>query len=98
MAIDTSADMTMVMTMVLSIGINNMESIKASEFKAKCLRLMDEVARTGDSLVITKNGTPVAMLAPYSKKRASLAGLHRGAVEILGDIVSPIDEPWEAGR
>ena len=52
---------------------------------------MDEVARTGDSLVITKNGKPVAMLAPYGKKRASLAGLHRDAVEILGDIVSPLD-------
>ncbi|MYJ74706.1 MAG: type II toxin-antitoxin system prevent-host-death family antitoxin [Gammaproteobacteria bacterium] len=75
-----------------------METIKASEFKAKCLALMDEVARTGDSLVITKNGKPVAMLAPYGEKRASLAGLHRGAIEILGDIVSPLDEPWEADR
>ncbi len=71
-------------------------SIKASEFKAKCLGLMDEVARTGDSLVITKNGKPVAMLAPYGRKRASLAGLHRETVKILGDIVSPLDEPWEA--
>lgn len=41
--------------------------------------------------VITKNGKPVAMLAPYGKKRASLAGLHRDDVEILGDIVSPLD-------
>lgn len=73
-----------------------METIKASEFKAKCLGLMDEVARTGDPVVITKNGKPVAMLAPYGKKRASLAGLHRGSIEILGDIVSPLDEPWEA--
>ena len=72
-----------------------METIKASDFKAKCLGLMDEVARTGDSVVITKNGKPVAMLAPYSEKRA-LAGLHRGSIEILGDIVSPLDEPWEA--
>ena len=73
-----------------------MDSVKASEFKAKCLALMDEVARTGESLVITKNGKPVAMLAPYGRKRASLAGLHRDSVRILGDIVSPIDEPWEA--
>ena len=72
-----------------------MSSIKASEFKAKCLGLMDEVARTGDSLVITKNGKPVAILAPYRQKRASLAGLHRDAVEILGDILTPLDEPWE---
>ena len=32
----------------------------------------------------------------YGKKRASLVGLHRDAVETLGDIVSPLDEPWEA--
>ncbi len=75
-----------------------MNSIKASEFKAKCLGLMDEVARTGESLVITKNGKPVATLAPYGRKRASLAGLHRGSVRILGDIVSPLDEPWEAAH
>ena len=73
-----------------------MKTITASEFKAKCLGLMDEVARTGDSMVITKNGKPVAMLAPYGEMRASLPGQHRGSVEILGDIVSPLDEPWEA--
>lgn len=73
-----------------------MNSIKASEFKAKCLGLMDEVARTGESLVITKNGKPVATLAPYGRKRETLAGLHRGAARILGDIVSPLDERWEA--
>lgn len=73
-----------------------MNSIQASEFKAKCLGLTDEMARTGDTLVITKNGKPVAMLARYGQKRASLAGLHRDHVKTLGDIVSPLDEPWEA--
>ena len=73
-----------------------MHSIKASEFKAKCLALMDEVARTGQPLVITKNGKPVAMLAPCGEKRATLAGLHRDSVVVLGDIVSPLDEVWEA--
>lgn len=73
-----------------------MNTIKASEFKAKCLGLMDEVARTGESLVITKNGEPVAVLGPLTRKRTTLAGLHAGAVRILGDIVSPVDERWEA--
>lgn len=75
-----------------------MDRIKASEFKAKCLALIDEVARMGDSLVITKNGKPVAILAPYDERRPSLAGLHRGSVEILGDIVSPLDEPGKRIR
>ena len=73
-----------------------MNRIKASEFKAKCLSLMDEVARSGEPLVITKNGIPVATLVPYGEKRQSVAGLHAGAMRILGDIVSPLDEPWEA--
>ncbi len=73
-----------------------MNSIKASEFKAKCLSLMDEVARTGEPLVITKNGKPVATLVPYGEKRRTVAGLHAGAMRVLGDIVSPLNEPWEA--
>ena len=72
-----------------------MHAIQASEFKAKCLRLMDEVAKTGRPLVITKNGKPVATLSPYRRKQP-LFGLHRGKVHILGDIVAPLDEPWEA--
>ena len=75
-----------------------MNSIKASEFKAKCLSLMDEVAHTGEPLVITKNGKPVATLVPYGEKRRTVAGLHAGAIRVLGDIVSPLDEPWEATK
>ena len=44
------------------------EDVKASEFKAKCLALMDEVARTGEHFVITKNGQPVAELGPHKPK------------------------------
>ena len=41
---------------------NGPRMIKASEFKAKCLKLMDEVAENGEEIVITKNGKPVAKL------------------------------------
>jgi prevent-host-death family protein len=71
--------------------------IKASEFKAKCLALMDEVARTGESVVITKNGKPVAELVPHRgapKKRP--LGIWKGKVKITGDIISPIDVEWDA--
>ncbi len=73
-----------------------MDTIKASEFKAKCLQLMDEVARTGDSITITKNGKPVAQLIPAATTVSSLAGLHKGRIEICGDIVSPVENEWEA--
>ena len=70
--------------------------IKASEFKARCLKLMDEVAESGGEIVITKNGHPTARLVAYQEKPQTLFGIDRGKLEILGDIVSPIDVAWEA--
>jgi prevent-host-death family protein len=75
-----------------------MKTIKASEFKAKCLKLMDEVAETGETIVITKNGRPVAQLGPVVERPKTLLGLHKGQITILGDIIEPIDEEWEAER
>ncbi len=73
-----------------------MKTIKASEFKAKCLQLMNEVADSGDSIVITKNGQPVAQLSPVIFRPASLAGCHKGKIEIVGDIVGSLGEHWDA--
>jgi prevent-host-death family protein len=72
------------------------ETIKASEFKAKCLALIDEVARTGESLVVTKNGHPLVELIPYRPKPKNARGIWKGQVEIIGDIMSPIDVEWDA--
>ena len=73
-----------------------MKTVKASEFKATCLKLMDEVAETGEPIVITKKGKPVSQLVPYRHKPKTLYGALRGSVEIRGDIVSPLSEEWEA--
>jgi prevent-host-death family protein len=70
--------------------------IKASEFKAKCLALMDEVARTGDRVVITKNGKAVAELVPHRQPRRSIRGILKDELFIVGDIISPIDVEWDA--
>ncbi len=70
--------------------------IKASEFKAKCLALMDEVERTGRGVVITKNGKPVAELVPHRSKKKDALGIWKDKVFITGDIISPIDVEWEA--
>ncbi|HSA79586.1 MAG TPA: type II toxin-antitoxin system prevent-host-death family antitoxin [Geminicoccaceae bacterium] len=75
-----------------------MRTLKASEFKAKCLKLMDEVAQSGEPIVITKNGKPIAQLGPVGRERKSLWGLHKGQIEILGDIIEPIDVEWEVDR
>ena len=71
-------------------------TIKSSEFKARCLELMDEVADNGAEIVITKNGRPVSRLIPWRKKPDTLFGIDRGKLEILGDIDEPLDAAWEA--
>ncbi len=70
--------------------------IKASEFKAKCLKLMDEVAESGEEIVITKNGRPVSRLLPYRQRPKTLFGRDRDKLLILGDIGEPIDVEWDA--
>jgi prevent-host-death family protein len=73
-------------------------TVKASEFKAKCLDLMDRVAATGTSITVTKRGVPVARLVPIAAEPKSLRGLLRGQIEVVGDIVAPIDLAWDALR
>jgi prevent-host-death family protein len=70
--------------------------IKASEFKAKCLAVIDEVERTRQPIVITKRGKPVAELVPHKRQGRNFLGIFKGKMEIVGDIISPIDVEWEA--
>ena len=74
--------------------ISSTRTIKASEFKAKCLKIMDEVAESGEEIIITKHGRPVSRLMPYREKPKSLFGRGRGMIEIHGDIVNPMPAEW----
>ena len=71
-------------------------TIEVSEFKAKCLKLMDEVAENGEEIVITKNGSPTARLVPYRQRPKDWFGADRDRLKILGDTISPIEAEWEA--
>ena len=74
-----------------------MKTMKASDFKARCLAVMDEVAENHEPVLITKNGKPVAELRAHAGRRAkSPIGLHRGQVHINGDILAPVGAKWEA--
>jgi len=73
-----------------------MRTMKASEFKARCLKLMDEVAETGEPIIITKNGRPVSQLVPYRHKPETLFGVMKDSMTITGDVISSLDEEWEA--
>ena len=69
--------------------------IPAGEFKAKCLQLMDRVARSRKPIVITKRGKPVAKLVPPDElePRPPLFGYMAGTAEIRGDIVNTRASP-----
>jgi prevent-host-death family protein len=79
-------------------GIPMPTTIAAGEFKAKCLKLLDEVAETRETLVITKHGKPVAEVMPVKqeKKQKDFVGSMKGSVLWEGDIISPIDVEWDA--
>lgn len=72
-------------------------TIGAGDFKAKCLKLLDEVARTREPLVVTKHGKAVAKLVPIPPE-TGLFGALAGSVQQEGDIVSPLENDWEACR
>lgn len=75
-----------------------MVTVPATEFKAKCLELMDRVAERRESFVITKRGKAVAQLVPVDPpKRKSILGFMQGRMEIVGDLDQPLwtDEQWK---
>ncbi len=71
-------------------------TMKASEFKARCLALMDEIAESGEEIVITKRGKPVAKLAPCEDKPVSWFGRDRDIIHMRDDLIEPVDVEWEA--
>ncbi len=71
--------------------------VNATEFKAKCLKLVDEVARTREPIIVTKRGRPVAKVVPIEPETPPFYfGYMAGTIKIIGDIISPIQEPWSA--
>ena len=70
-------------------------TIGAGDFKSRCLKLLDEVAATKEPLVITKRGKPVAKLVPIPGE-IDLYGALEGSVVFEGDIVSPLENEWDA--
>jgi prevent-host-death family protein len=72
--------------------------MSAGEFKAKCLKVMDEVAATGKPVIVTKRGRPVVQLAPVVTKPKTLRGFLKGRVVTRGDIIAPVDVAWDVER
>jgi prevent-host-death family protein len=75
-----------------------MKFMSPGEFKVRCLRVMDEVQATRESVVITKKGRPVVKLVPADAQAKDVFGCLAGVVEIVGDIEAPVANPkaWDA--
>lgn len=73
-------------------------NVNAAEFKAKCLKLIDEVAASHQPLVITKRGKPVARVVPIEPQAPlpDMFGYMKGTGEIVGDIIDLPSESWSA--
>ncbi len=68
-----------------------MKEVGISEFKAKCLAMVEEVRKTRKPLRITRHGKPVAEVVPPSPvRRENWLGCMRGSAQIVGDIISPV--------
>lgn len=70
--------------------------LPATEFKAKCLAYLDQVAQTHASITLTKHGRAVARLVPVEVVEPVVFGRLAGTVQVRSDIVRPIDEAWDA--
>lgn len=74
------------------------DKVPISVFKARCLALLKRVRDTGQPIVVTKFGEPVAEIVPPTPPATAgdWIGSLSGQIEILGDIVEPAEVEWEA--
>jgi len=72
-----------------------MESLSVSEFKAKCLSVLQDVSKQKKRIIITKRGKPIAEVIPHESKEKEIP--LEDTVVFMRDIISPVaEEDWEA--
>ncbi|MCB1118821.1 MAG: type II toxin-antitoxin system Phd/YefM family antitoxin [Chlamydiia bacterium] len=73
-----------------------MESCQVSEFKAHCLEWVKKVHDQHQEVIITKRNVPYARVVPIEEEPYEIYGCMEGTGTILGDVISPIEEKWDA--
>lgn len=74
--------------------MDNKHEVPAGEFKTHCLALLDQVAETGQEIIVTKRGKAVARVVPMEPPKSL-----KGSVKVLGDIINIVDpDEWEINR
>lgn len=75
------------------------QTISISEFKATCLKIIDQVKNTGVSIIVTKRGEPYALVTrpPAPENNQSWIGKYRDQIKITGDILEPVvdENEWD---
>lgn len=77
-----------IMTIVKTIAIG--------QFKAKCLGILEQVRSKKEGIIVTKRGIPVAQVLPLIREQKSVREELLGTILFEKDIISPLEEPWEA--
>ena len=74
-----------------------MNSIPVTKFKAECCRVLEQISATGESIVVTVRGKPIAMICavPKTERQPWKLGMFEHLVTIVGDVMLPFDEPWD---
>ncbi|HLE84454.1 MAG TPA: type II toxin-antitoxin system prevent-host-death family antitoxin [Thermoanaerobaculia bacterium] len=73
----------------------NVHQISASEFKARCLGLLDEIAASRVPLVVTKRGRPIAKLVPVDEQTPPSL-LNSVSYQTEDDLLAPVGDVWDA--
>ncbi|MGI8974048.1 MAG: type II toxin-antitoxin system Phd/YefM family antitoxin [Gaiella sp.] len=71
-----------------------MRTIPAGEFKTHCLSILDDVAETGETVVVTKRGKPVAQLTPLEPPKSLIGSVTYFVSD--EELIAPIDVEWDA--
>lgn len=77
-----------------SMNVNRV--VSATEFKAKCLSILDDIEQKGAAITVTRRGRPVAIIGPVAKDDfRSLKDCYAGKAKIVGDIIHGLDGVWK---
>ena len=71
------------------------QKISVSNFKAHCLKILDNIQHNHQVITITKRNKPIAKLKPYEDKQLSIFGAFKGRGKISSDVIEGIGDQWD---
>jgi prevent-host-death family protein len=72
------------------------KTVPATEFKTRCLALLEQVRETRQHLLVTRHGKPVVEISPYVHKNSARVNPLKGSIVFQGDLISSLQEKWDS--